>query len=306
MPTLSEALHTFLQVERRAASNQQYHMVLSRLVDAIGPARQVERVTFEDLLDYQANLRAHLKPLTVAGYTSTFKSFFNWCVKRGYIQRSPAADLARKKAARGTHVRAIPPDELTRLIEYARLTSPRNYAMLLFMADTGCRVGGLVSLRISTLHLEDGFATLDEKGGEAFTALFSSVPAQALTAWLKKRPTADHDYVFTSQAAGHPPLSRESVYSIVKELSRKTGASREWSPHSIRHRVGHAYAKAGVPVTITQHKLGHSSPDITGRYYYPEDYEYLQLVSERLALAALKPDEELTPAPLIKPSRRSG
>jgi integrase len=162
----------------------------------------------------------------------------------------------------------------------------------MFFADTGCRVGGLLSLRRSALFLDSGVAMLAEKGGKPHRALFSPDTAAALTCWLERRPATAHEYVFIARCTG-APLTRGAVNSLFKTLSRKLALSRVWTPHAIRHAVGHAYAKAGVPATITQRKLGHSDVSTTLNYYYPTADPYLDLVSERLALSALKSEDEL-------------
>lgn len=305
MPTLHEALLTFLQVDRSPLTNQQYRMVLTKLVTAIGPQRDIALIRYEDLVDYFAQLqRTNIRQSTLSGYLSVTKSFFNWATERRYIERSPAADVRVRKPRRDpARLKAIPPDELKALVEYARITSPRNHALLLFLADTGCRAGGLASLTRMNLQIEEGWAMLIEKGDSPYRALFGEETAAALSKWLSRRPAADHDYVWTGQGPHYAPLTTGGVAAIIRRLCERTGASRLWGPHSIRHAVGHAYAKAGVPVTVTQRKLGHRSPKVTMEYYYPEDDEYLAQVSRRNALAALRTENDLQPQPLrvLKP-----
>lgn len=292
MPSLDQCLTTYLKLDRSPRTNAQYAMVLSRLVQAIGPARDVRLISYEDLVDYLARLRATIKPSTCAGYVSIIKSFFNWCHHRGYIDRSPAAAIVRKiPPPDPSRSRAIPTDELRRIVDYARITSPRNYALLLFMIDTGCRVGGLVSLMLGNLDLERMSAKLLEKGRVWQTVYFGTTTADALRAWLEKRPAVKHDYVWTGQGRGNP-ITTNAVFVLLHRLSERTECSRLWSPHAIRHAVGHAYAKAGVPVTVTQHKLNHASPAITMGHYYPHDDAYMIEVSHRYELLALRSDED--------------
>lgn len=301
MTTLQQAIKTFLQVERRSATNLQYRRVLEQMSQAIGPANQVERITYEILLDYQAALRQRVNASTVAGYSSVIKSFFNFCARRGYCDTSPAADLVKKKPRKDPNdTRAVPPDELRLMVEYARVTSPRNYAIILLLADSGCRVGALCSLTRKNLHLDSLYADVIEKGGVPGRLLFGSETAQALNDWLQERPDFDHDLVFG--------IKRGAVEAMVKTLSRKAKCSREWFPHAFRHAVGHAYAAAGVPATITARKLNHGNVGTTLHYYYPTHDPYLESVSQRLSLASLKSEEELRaprPAP-ITPLRKTG
>lgn len=303
MPTLSDCLFTFLQIHRSPQTNRQYKLVLDKLVTAIGPERDITLIRYEDLLDYFARLRDKgLKSSTLSGYTSVAKAFFTWCVRRKYIPSSPADDIVRRHPGRTPDSsRAVPPDELARMIEYAHITSPRNYAMMLFMADTGCRVGGLVSLEIKNLHLSGLTAEILEKGETWVDVFFGEKTAAALAAWLDKRPSANHDYVWTGDGPFYTPLTRAGVAAVVNRLAERTDASRIWGPHSIRHAVGHAYARQ-YHVTVTQRKLNHRSPAITIKHYYPDSDAYVAQVSRRNELLALKPldEEEQAALHLIK------
>ena len=312
MPTLSDCLHIYLQIDRSSQTNRQYEIVLSNLIIAIGPQRDISLIRYEDLLDYFARLRDRgLKPSTLSGYTSIIKSFFAWCVRRKYIPSSPAEDIIRRDPGRTPDSsRAVPPDELARMIEYARVTSPRDYAMMLFMADSVCRVGGLVSLTIKNLNLSNLTADICEKGETWEKVFYGETTAAALRAWLEKRPSVTkgnglpigHDYVWTGDAPLFAPLKRSGAAAMVRRLAQHTGASRLWGPHAIRHAVGHAYARL-YHVKVTQRKLNHRSPAITMKYYYPDDHAYVAQVSRRHELLALKPlaeQEDQTSLHIIK------
>lgn len=303
MPTLDQARRTFLQIDRAPLSNAQYGHILHRLVSDIGPTRSVELVTYEDLLDWIAHRRGEgLKPLTLAHYVAVIKSFFSWCVERNYIPSSPAADIKSPRRLQQRDNRAVPPHELAAMIEYARVTSPRNYAIMLFLADTGCRVGGLVSLTLENLDLFEDSAWLLEKGHRWHKALFGEQTAAAIQSWLQRRPQVGHAFVWTGQGPDYAPLVADSIAAIVRRLAVRTGASRIWSPHAIRHAVGHAYARAGLPVTVTQRKLGHADPAVTMRHYYPDGDDYLAQISHTMPLLAAAPENK--PGKKVIPFRR--
>lgn len=289
MPTLQQALDTFLLIERRPQTNRQYEIVLGCLIRAIGPENRVRHVSYEMLLHYQARLRQSVKPSTVRGYTNIFKAFFNWCLARKYTDANPAADLPRpRKDSDTSDSRAIPADDLRRMVDYTRVTSRRNYALLLFLCDTGCRVGGLVSLTCLHLHLDERFAFIEEKGGHWQKVTYGDETAAALAAWLEKRPACQHDYVWTGKGPLHEPIKRAAVEVLFRDLSEKVGASRIWTPHSVRHAVGHAWAKAGIPPHITKQKLGHAHISTTLNFYYPQQDPYVEVASRHLSLAVLK------------------
>ncbi|MAS33579.1 MAG: hypothetical protein CL610_06205 [Anaerolineaceae bacterium] len=309
MPTLHEALLTYLQMDRSPQTRIQYQSVLTRLVRDIGPQRDVTIIRYEDLVDYFDRLRQRgLKQITLKSYLNVVRTFFTWCVRRQYILVSPAEDLRVRTPTRDPNQhKAIPPDELTRMVEYARITSPRNHAILLFLADTGCRVGGLVSLTIPNLHIDEQWALLHEKGGKYHRAFFGEETRHALEVWLSKRPDVSHDFVWTGPGTGYEPLGRAAVSALVRRIAIKTDASKAWGPHSVRHAVGWALAKRGVPVTVTQRKLGHSNPNVTMEFYYPDEEAYVIEVSRRHSLAALEqPDQPEEPPELPRIVHRKG
>lgn len=310
MPTLAEALYTYLQEDRSALTTKQYHLVLSKMAAAIGPDRSITLIRYEDLMDYIARLKdSGIKQSTLVGYTAVIKSFFGWCVDRHYIEISPAQAIKRRSPMRDpTRNRAVPPEELRRMVTYAEVNSPRNYALLLFMVDTGCRVGGLVSLTIQKLDLDEMSAFVLEKGNRWHKALYGEQTANALSDWLRKRPEVDHDYVWTGPNPDHKPLTRQGVAALIRRLALKVEASRLWSPHAIRHSLGHAYANAGIPVTVTQQKMGHSTPQVTMEYYYPDDSAYVAQITRRNELLALKDTAKPDAAPRLvgREQKRSG
>jgi len=289
-PRLSEALNTYLLLDRPASTQAQYRHVLERLVAAVGPARKLSAVTYEDLLDYvQLHRESGLSPVTIRNYICIYKAFFNWCVRRAYLKRSPAADLEVAPVPRDpSSNRAVPPDELQAMVDYARY-SKRDYALLLFLIATGCRIGGAASLTLANLHPDQCYAHLLEKGRRWHTARFGPVTADALRAWLAVRPSVEHPFVWTGHPVPHAPLQPASISAIIRRLAQHTGASYNWSGHFIRHATGHALARAGVPVNAVAQHLGHANWEITASTYFPNHETYLAQVASSHELAALEP-----------------
>lgn len=302
MPSLEECLTSYLQIDRSPQTNKSYANTLSRLAEAIGKKRDIRLISFPDLADYTAKLHDTISQASFHQYVRIIKTFFNWCVKTKFISESPAAPLhARKPRRDPSNSRAISSEDLTLMLKVAQ-ANPRDYAILLFLTDTGCRIGGLKSLTLSRLDLDQQTAVIFEKGGKWHRVYFGEKTTDAIRHWLKVRPETTHDFVWTAND-GHP-VKREALGAMITRLSKRaTGKSH--GPHSIRHAVGHALAKRGVPVSITQRKLGHADPRVTMEIYYPDDDKYLREVSQQHSLAALENLEEKQQSKVIKlPLRR--
>lgn len=308
MLTLDQAVTHYLSVERAEPTTLEYKRKLAPFLAFIG-SRPLSSITEPDVLDYVQHLRARvtrrggrpLKDTTILHHITVLKAFFTWCVDGAYLTSSPARRVkVRQRVNLSERSRAIPPDELARMLEYARVTSPRNYALLMFMADTGCRVGGLVSLTLPNLHLDEGRALLLEKGERPHVAMFGAATADALRAWLVERPPVQHDSVWTGKRPDFAPMARGGVANIIRAVSRKVHASRDWSPHAIRHAVGEALAKRGVPAPMIAAKLGHADVLTTIKFYLPQDSAYLRQISDQYALIAVQPDQPKKSARIIQ------
>lgn len=308
MPTLADALHTFLQVDRSPLTNKQYTCILTPLIAAIGPARDTLRVTYEDLADYFYPLiRDHqLKLTTSRNYLLVIKVFFNWCAKRRYVEYSPAHDLkVRQGDDAPPSTRAVPPDELYAMVNLASFKT-RDYAIMLFLADTGCRVSGIASLTLDNLHLDKHMAFIHEKGGRWQRVDFGSDTAEALGAWLEQRPEVEHDAVFTQTLGrGGKPMKSNNFRYLVKRLAYLTEASKLYTPHAIRHSVGHAWGDRGVPMAMLMRKLNQRDYRSTQRYNSSDTVAVAQ-TSRELSLAALRERPPITgdPIPLDIPRKR--
>ena len=287
MPTLSHVINIYLQVDRSYYTNRCYAATLRRLSAVLGGERDVREISFTDLLTFINQIKPTLKQISLAKYAAEIRCFFGWCVEIGVIPISPAVNLRVRRPPRDRKSRAVPPSDLQKLLDHVK-GNARDYALVMFLADTGCRVGGIASLRIENLDLIENCAILHEKSDKIHLAWFGDETAAALRAWLKVRPKCDHDYVFVAlkgPSKGNA-LPRETITILVRRASEKA-CGKVYSPHRIRHSVGHGWARKGVPVTVVQRKLGHKRPNITYEFYFPDTDEEVKSTSRELALVSL-------------------
>lgn len=288
---IEDAYETYLLRPMRSKSTSQYQVVLKPLVDWLGANRDLELVTEADLLKYQSHLRRKLKPVTVANYTSVIKAFFNWCVDGEYLLKSPARRLERKRPPVDPEDnRAMPPDELRKILDYARVTHPRNYAVLMTLIASGVRVGGLLSMTWERTSIERQFAWVEDKGGGYYRAYFGDRTAAALEAWFRKHPLKE-GAVWTGKGPKHQPLKSGAVYAFFQDLCQRAGVQGHYHPHCLRHSRGHGLGKAGVPISIISRIMNHSDESITA-IYQPHDDEYVALIARRHELIALADEPE--------------
>lgn len=209
-----------------------------------------------------------LSVYTLFGMVTTWRRFFNWCTSKGYIESSPAVDL-RKPQLPDEPPKAISKRDMLKLLQEAKHTkySQRDYALVSFLADTGCRLGGLVGLRLQDLDVETGRATVREKGRggrrKARTVYMTSETVKALNAYLKVRHS-DTDLVFVGEKGG---LRASGVHQVLERLAQRAGVTEHFNPHAFRHGFAREMLNNGADLATVSQWLGHEDIFITARFY---------------------------------------
>ena len=228
-----------------------------------------------DLDAYVVSLRRReLSLVTIAGRIMVIKTFFAWCVRRRYLERSPADHLKKPKLERGGRAPPMDRGDLALLLGEAARGRPRDLAVILFLADTGCRVGELVRLGVGDVCLGKCEARVNGKSGGRWVD-FTERTARAVEAWLMVRDGPGELLFGMTYAA---------VYKMLRRLATKAGVSGRCNPHSIRHLVGQAWLDDGANLELVRQKLGHRDITTTAMFYAHQDRERVRAATEKFSL----------------------
>lgn len=281
MNTDFAAQEFLLSLAARGRSARTIGAYRQRLSVAIRLPDELERIKPLDVDRLIVGLREkNLAKATLASYTQSLRTFFNWCVKREYLQASPARDLERPRVDMSVISKAIRQSDLEQLIEEARRgENPYELAIVLFLADTGCRAGELVALNLVDLDLARYEATSRGKTGERILD-FTEVTAQALRAWLQIRPNIAGQAVFVDLEGR---ITTDQLYSTMEGIARRCGVKR-FGPQSIRHRVGQGWIDAGANLELVRIKLGHKDISTTSKFYSHQDRPRMKAATRRYSL----------------------
>ena len=80
---------------------------------------------------------------------------------------------------------------------------------------------------------------------------------------LARRGTGDPG-LFLNARGGR--LSRQSAWTILREVAERAGVTREVSPHTLRHSFATHLLDGGADVRVVQELLGHASVTTTQIY----------------------------------------
>jgi integrase/recombinase XerD len=144
----------------------------------------------------------------------------------------------------------------------------RDYALLLFLYNTGARASEAAHLAIGDLDLVRPSVTLHGKGRRDRRCPLWPMTATALRALVMGR--AATEAVFVSQRGG--PLTRYGIHTLVERYARQiantlpTLRSKRVSPHTLRHTTGMDLLRSGVDINTIRVWLGHVSLKTTNIY----------------------------------------
>lgn len=227
-----------------------------------------------------------LSSATIRGRVQSARAWLSWCAERGLVEQSPASHLRKPKV--NCHCKCdkvMKVEDLARLVaaaeKRAEAGKPRDLALLLFLVETGCRVGEAASLQLDGLDLEEGDGIVEGKTGQRAID-FTRVTAEALRAWLAVRPAVvDHDFVWVGQRGGR--LSARGIYEVLRRLAREGEVESRFNPHSIRHLVGQSWTDE-VNLELVRQKLGHQDIHTTAMFYANQDRARVKAATRKLSL----------------------
>lgn len=209
--------------------------------------------------------KGKISPYTIHAHVRSQKRFFTWLYRRQIIEKNPADFLEKPRLPKQPR-KGITPQAAEKMLDLSR-SSCRDYAILLFIRDTGCRAGGVYNLLTENLDIIHNSAIVREKGDKERTVFFTTETALALAMYGSFRENPLEDEHFFLSETYHEPMTYSGVYQIFRRLAKKAKVKTKFSPHQWRHAAARSWIKAGMNLKVVAEILGHGSEQITGDIY---------------------------------------
>jgi integrase/recombinase XerD len=271
--TLSHAVSSFITIAlagKAKATKEWYETRLDLLVRALGGNERLLSDLLEaDLIQWRSNLETqHISPDTLHGYVRAARRWLHWLNKRGLIAQDLTSELYLPQLPKRGR-KGITDHDANLILEEARRWSKRDYAMILFMASTSARRGGVAGLTLDDLRVDQPEpycrqVRVFEKGQKERTVIMDPIALAALLDWLAERPTGSNHVFVTAEGE---PLTADAVSQVLKRYKQKLGLSGNCSPHQWRHRWFRRMISNRMPLAQAAQLGGHATVDITYRYY---------------------------------------
>lgn len=268
---------SYLSAERGLSRNtlESYGRDLAKLRDfADLEGLAVEELSRPEIREFVATLsRAGLSANSINRIISAVRGFYKFLLLDGFAKKNPAEDI--DTPGKGFYLpNFLSEADLELLLavpDTSQETGLRDRAILELMYASGLRVSEAASLGVHDVDLNSGIVTCIGKGNKERKIPIGRSAASWLGKYLsvrKKKEGADPERMFVS--AGGRPITRQTIFLLVKEHSEKAGLEGV-SPHTLRHSFATHLLQHGADSRSVQAMLGHADISTTQIYTHITD-----------------------------------
>jgi len=208
----------------------------------------------------------------------------DWKMLRGRRRGAGLRPIEREKVLTG--------EELEAVLGVARRDFAAEYPLLLFLADTGCRLGEGIGLEWRDLDLRTGVVRIERsvdhlgrvgstKTRRPRTIELSTRLGQELVE--RVRPIEERSPVFPSAAGGYLDQANFRKRVFARVVRRALGLGRRLTPHSLRHTWASRHLAAGTPIKWVQAQGGWTTAklllDVYGHFLPGESRGFADVIA---------------------------
>jgi integrase/recombinase XerD len=283
---------SYLLTEQRVADNTfvSYKRDLNQFISFLEKAGiNLLIITGDELKQFVHHLYGlKLSARSIARKISTLKTFFVYMSNHFDIKNS-AKELHIPKIEKKLPA-YLTQEEVSRILAYSEsdvsALGMRNSIMLYLLYSSGMRVSELVGLKLSDIHFDTRFISIEGKGGKQRMIPLPQTVMSLLYKYIQQhmQSEATHNSVYLfpivyGKKVKH--ISRQSCWGILKKLCEKAGIKRAISPHQLRHSFATHMLEKGVDLRSLQVLLGHEEITTVEVYTHIETSQLRQIYDKK-------------------------
>jgi integrase/recombinase XerD len=186
---------------------------------------------------------------------SSINTFFHFCHKQDFKHEKIKIPMAKIPKNLPKYMSSDEILQGLKNIDRSKVMGLRDYALILFLYASGCRISEALSVQRS--DIVDGWLKIRfAKGEKERIVPLAPMAIKALEMYMHEQDM-DSSYIWLNYKGDL--LSRISAYKIVKKY---LGVS----PHVLRHSFASSLIIGGADLRVVQELLGHSSLETTQIY----------------------------------------
>lgn len=290
MISINEAVESFLLAKEADGLSKHtvawYRYMLMRLCQQLGGV-PLTRLSADLLRRYVLTLRnLQLSHETLRSHVRAMKTVLTWAWEEYELSGRCPADRIKKPSQQQPLPRAVEVADIRLLLKACEPTAQgyRDRAIIMFLADTGCRAAGLLGLTLSDVDLTKRVAVLREKGDRERIVPFTTHTATAIREWLLHRPRGAQQLFCGLKIGRHgSEFTTNGLRLMLNRLKRKANIRGRVNPHSFRHAFARHYLSAGGDLATLSQILGHRDITTTANFYTRYSTEELAVTHSRFS-----------------------
>lgn len=277
-----------LQGERQLSRNtvQSYRIDIKRYLDYFKEkgVTHPEQISTDDIITYLELLSTiPLAASSLARNLSSIRMLHRFMVNEAYTQKDATENIDSPKLPKRLP-KILDIEDIEAIfteIDIETDAGVRDRAMLELLYGSGLRISELLSLRLPSVLLSEGWIRVIGKGSKERIVPFGD----EAEIWLEKyiryvRPLLAanikaEDIIFLNRLGA--PLSRMGVWKIIQKYAQLAMIDKPVSPHVFRHSFATHLLEGGADLRAVQEMLGHSDISTT-QIYTHLDRNYLKEV----------------------------
>ncbi|REJ75708.1 MAG: site-specific tyrosine recombinase XerD [Acidobacteria bacterium] len=267
---------SYISAERGLSKNTlaAYERDLRKLKDfAAEEGLGLAEVSRGDLRAFVASLsKQGLSVNSINRVISAVRGFYRFLALDRYIEINPADEI--DTLSKGLYLpNFLSEDDIEKLFEGPNTsleTGLRDRTILELMYAAGLRVSETVNIGVRDIDLDSQILTCVGKGDKERKIPIGRSAVKWLSEYLegRRKKETDAKNLFVSPAGR--PLSRQTIFKLVKEYSEKAGLEGV-SPHTLRHSFATHLIQHGADSRSVQAMLGHADISTTQIYTHITD-----------------------------------
>ena len=241
----------------------------------------VNSILINDFIEeiYNSGISTYSQARTISG----LKSFFSYLLLEEKIEIDPTelieSPKLSKKLPETLNIEEI--EKILNSIELNSFEGLRNRAIIETLYSCGLRVSELTNITFQNLFLDIGFIKVIGKSSKERLVPIGSSAIKYIKKYndkyrkLIKVKEGNEGYLFLNRRGSK--ISRNMIFIIIKNISKKIFLNKKISPHTFRHSFATHMIEGGADLRAVQEMLGHESITTTEIYTHLNK-EYLREV----------------------------
>lgn len=227
----------------------------------------INEITKDIYISYIAYQRNRdIKKVSVRTYARAIKVFLRYCFNEGYMNENVTMNVKFPKSDKKLVV-PLSSDVVKKLDSYIfknTIEKSRNLLIFYLMLDSGLRLGEVINLNLSDIHLEKKYIVINnsKNGKSRVVPMSKKVYKYCVLYMARKKVFIDEAFILDKNN------ERITKYAIHNMFFKMKTVYKDIHPHLLRHTFATSYIVGGGSLEKLRVLMGHEDYNVTRQYLH--------------------------------------